>query len=950
MIKKREYDHRDKLLTIRTYLKDTVPPSSLILLETIHCLHKYVMNTMDTDHKHVCMTIAYNVSTLQGNMEFTLGKAIDVFDLDDPNSEFFSHLLYMIQSNVPSNDSVSGGIAGLTIRVYSGGKSFIEGKRQIPTSDNDFPVFWSKILESDIEPIPGNRAERKTRNTIRGSFISDKIPKTRLNPPKGGRSSFLVGDIETLISNDNQKQMPYAAGIMKVTPGVPIHKKKPIIWTWFSEDYAYTKKFADRSHKVIIDMMNRIQSISMQAGKPQIVYFHNFARFDGILIIRHLAFMESKFVLRPLIRNGVLYELEVFDMRNKRICTFRDSLLLLPNKLNKLAESLCPELGCKGDIDHSSINESNIKEKKGEVINYMEQDIYLLGGVMHNAQENFWEAYEIDIVTKMTISSLALTIFRAAYYEPDKTPIYVLNQNIDKFVRNGYYGGHTDVYIPKLPKGTQFYHYDVNSLYPFIMKTCIMPIGKPEWVGNMKGQSIQEITNEKCGFVEAYVVCPTDMKRPFLPYKDSKGVMSFPTGQFIGVYYTEELLYAEELGYTIKPIKGVLFDKGYGLFDSFVTVGKRLEANKKEQSGLSYIYKIIMNSLYGRFGINPESSVTEICDEERYQHITRTIKPVIASELKKNCYMINYVVNPDRQGAEWNPPRVAAVHISAAITACARIHMYPFISSPECFYTDTDSIFTTKKLDDQYISQHEAGKLKLVDTIKEAIFLSKKAGYWVSEERGLIIIYKGEGQRFVTKEWMKEQYDNLQNITKFVYQKPINLDLKEMIIQSRSRNYSLQTPDLTGRIRVYNEHGEWVDTDPIYMDISIDKEKYKKNNEVLYLLITQYEEEFKQLKAGYHEEFKRLKAEKELMQEQIAKHKEVLKGQIDKNNQIKEGKGESDQKDEPRDHKDENIKTEPGMAEPEKEKENHHPPTEEKATKPKKTQRSFKKKPQNKKE
>ncbi|KAJ3673258.1 hypothetical protein LUZ60_006632 [Juncus effusus] len=511
----------------------------------------------------------------------------------------------------------------------------------------------------------------------------------------------------------------------------------------------------------------------------------------------HLAFMDSKFVIKTLLRNGVLYELEVYDMRKNRICTFRDSLLLLPNKLNKLAESLCPELGCKGDIDHSSINVSNIKETKDEVLNYMKQDIYLLGGVMHNAQESFWDAYEIDIVTKMTISSLALTIFRAAYYEPDKTPIYVLNRNLDKFVRNGYYGGHIDVYIPKLPMGTILYHYDVNSLYPFIMKTCIMPIGKPEWVGNMKGQSIQEITNEKCGFVEAYVVCPTDMKRPFLPYKDSKGVMSFPTGQFIGVYYTEELLYAEELGYTIKPIKGVLFDKGYGLFDSFVTdiYAKRQEANKNEQSGLSYIYKIIMNSLYGRFGINPEAAVTEICDEERYEYIIRKNKPVIGTKLKDNCYMINYVVNPDRQGAEWNPPRVTAVHISAAITACARIHMYPFISSPECFYTDTDSVFMTKKLDDQYVSQHEAGKFKLVDTIKEAIFLAKKAGYWVSEERGLIIIYKGEGKRFVTQEWMKEQYYNLKNVTQFTYEKPINLDLKEMIIQSRSRNYSLQTPD-----------------------------------------------------------------------------------------------------------------------------------------------------------
>jgi len=38
-------------------------------------------------------------------------------------------------------------------------------------------------------------------------------------------------------------------------------------------------------------------------------------------------------------------------------------------------------------------------------------------------------------------------------------------------------------------------------------------------------------------------------------------------------------------------------------------------------------------------------------------------------------------------------PRLGAVQIAAAITACARIHMYPYISRDDCHYTDTDSLF-----------------------------------------------------------------------------------------------------------------------------------------------------------------------------------------------------------------------------------------------------------------
>ena len=53
--------------------------------------------------------------------------------------------------------------------------------------------------------------------------------------------------------------------------------------------------------------------------------------------------------------------------------------------------------------------------------------------------------------------------------------IGILRANQDKFIRRGYYGGHTDVYIPY---GENLHYYDVNSLYPFSMLRD-MP-GEPE--------------------------------------------------------------------------------------------------------------------------------------------------------------------------------------------------------------------------------------------------------------------------------------------------------------------------------------------------------------------------------------------------------------------------------------------------------------------------------------
>ena len=49
-----------------------------------------------------------------------------------------------------------------------------------------------------------------------------------------------------------------------------------------------------------------------------------------------------------------------------------------------------------------------------------------------------------------------------------------------------YFGGHVDVYIPK--KKTEhnlIYHYDVNSLYPTVMRNALYPGGEMlEFVGD----------------------------------------------------------------------------------------------------------------------------------------------------------------------------------------------------------------------------------------------------------------------------------------------------------------------------------------------------------------------------------------------------------------------------------------------------------------------------------
>ncbi|KAF6135887.1 hypothetical protein GIB67_006779 [Kingdonia uniflora] len=198
------------------------------------------------------------------------------------------------------------------------------------------------------------------------------------------------------------------------------------------------------------------------------------------------------YTIKPLMRNLRIYMLEVYK-GEKKILIFRESLTLLPGSLAELAKTLCPHLG-----------------------------------VVYKAQEIYWKKYGIGITSCLTLSSLAMKIYRSRYCNDKEFLIHILNKNEDKFFQTAYYGGHADMHKPY---GKNIYYYDVNSLYPFIMKTYPMPCGKPVWNGNMQGVDLYVIY----GFIQAYIITPKNIYKPFLLIRDKNGTLLFPKGKFIGV-------------------------------------------------------------------------------------------------------------------------------------------------------------------------------------------------------------------------------------------------------------------------------------------------------------------------------------------------------------------------------------------------------------------------------
>lgn len=158
------------------------------------------------------------------------------------------------------------------------------------------------------------------------------------------------------------------------------------------------------------------------------------------------------------------------------------------------------------------------------------------------------------------------------------------------------------------------------------------------------------------------------------------------------------------------PLKGYLYRKGEGMFTEFVEsiYSKRAQAKKEGKTGLSLVLKLIMNALYGRFGINPMSTVTDIVNFEEFHKINPEI---ITSyyPVTKNRVVVTYWKIPNELDKDWYP-KLAAVQISAAIAACSRIHMNPYASRDDCHYTDTDSVVLKDPLPPDKVCNYTLGK------------------------------------------------------------------------------------------------------------------------------------------------------------------------------------------------------------------------------------------------
>lgn len=367
---------------------------------------------------------------------------------------------------------------------------------------------------------------------------------------------------------------------------------------------------------------------------------------------------------------------------------------------------------------------------------------------------------------KITIASTSFDIWRRNFLKTTlvKEEFVTGNNTVKKFLFKAYYGGRTESF--KRGKFKRLYYYDINSLYPSVMRNNSFPL--PNSVKLIKGDRKHlNYINKFEGVSSVKVLCPENLDKPFLPLR-MNGKLVFPSGEFTGTFNHCELRYALKLGYKILEIIDeyqVIYTKTFKPFKEFVDHFYKLrQTYKKQGSVMELPIKLVLNSLYGKFGqkkvvdsrildINHVSSKKELVDIYENANVREDGTAV-------------YNVESDYDGINTYPI------LSSYTSSFARILMYPYINRESVVYTDTDSIMTTKdlKLDSKVL-----GEMKL-EGVYEGVVVKPKF-YKLKNSEETIVKCKG------VKKSNEEDFENM--LKGLTVSKAKLMKLRESLVQKK---------------------------------------------------------------------------------------------------------------------------------------------------------------------
>ena len=348
-----------------------------------------------------------------------------------------------------------------------------------------------------------------------------------------------------------------------------------------------------------------------------VLYFHNL-KFDGEYIFNYLLnngyeCIKTKKERRDntfttlISDTGQFYSIEIFfETQNKKHInkvTIYDSLKILNFSVEQIAKDFNLPIR-KLELDYKANREIGHILTEHEV-DYIRNDVEIMARAL--------EIMFNQNLTKMTIGSDALDNYKKMN-KNFKKYFPILPYEIDKDIRRSYKGGFTylnDVYKEK--ETADGIVLDVNSLYPSVMKYEKLPFGSPLF---FEGKYEYDLLYPL--YVQT-LSCTFNIKENKIPTIQIKNNLAFIPNEYIkssdGDVVTLTLTNIDlELFFEHYDVDVIEYHGGWkfrsikGLFSGYIDYwsSQKIQAKKDKNDALYRISKLMLNSLYGKFGLNPD--------------------------------------------------------------------------------------------------------------------------------------------------------------------------------------------------------------------------------------------------------------------------------------------------------------------------------------------------------
>lgn len=367
----------------------------------------------------------------------------------------------------------------------------------------------------------------------------------------------------------------------------------------------------------------------------------------------------------------------------------------------------------KGEVDFDRDPYDKIKE-------YCKRDVEILVKAMTDYIR--WVNQSDLGKFRLTTASQALCAYRHRFMSEK---IYIhRHENTMDLERSAYMGGRVECFFIGKPAGAPFVSLDVNSMYPYVMAEHDYPCKLLDHRPGSDCADIDWLLRDYCVIAKVLLNTQTPLYAVRSEFK-----LIFPIGKFEAFLCTEGLKQAMARGHLHEILELSIYEKA-PLFRDYVDYFYQVRREYKvaNQPVLVEFTKLLMNTLYGKFGQRYTDSDREICMDADSFYSMQIIDLVTRQKVIEYQLLNTRIVETKQTEGNLSFPAIAG-----HVTEYARFKLVRIIEAAgwtNVLYCDTDSVMIRKSNLGRLkalVDPNQLGALKIERTFDELNILGPKS-------------------------------------------------------------------------------------------------------------------------------------------------------------------------------------------------------------------------------